>query len=461
MKIKSKTLLHWLMVTLVFVLLASNLLAVAQAAPPVQDPRPPVDGGGGGGGSNGDGSGNRKDGESAVPGCTYVSGQVLNWGFGPQSDIGVELKTGSWQAAATSGSDGGYGLGGLGVGVATLKVAVPPGWSAQLKSLVQDAGVYLTCDYPVIANLAVYSGPQIDPPATITLSASAETLSPGDEVELTLVVKNTLPNDITNVIITNMLPTGLTGLDFTSSRQAKDIRLVDGGPDGQLAVAYFDKLPKNAKVTLRLTVQANEDLPASAQISSNATLFYRESAADQALVNFTTSSSSAVPIPAAIAGDAAKTEAEAEAAPASSAPVTAPEVSAEVAETLAESAALAAQPAAESQPVAASQEAADFVPPGNMPSTGGDLTEILVPTGQTARSEIVLAREVTLMAPPDPAPAQISPAAALTVNTEAARPAVSPSAFSWPITVALAVLFLGALVLGSGLKLIRRAADEE
>jgi hypothetical protein len=67
-------------------------------------------------------------------------GQVLNWGFGPQSDVGIELKTGSWQASTTSGSDGNYGLGGLGVGIATLRVAVPPALWAELQPLVQDAG---------------------------------------------------------------------------------------------------------------------------------------------------------------------------------------------------------------------------------------------------------------------------------------------------------------------------------
>src|SRR5262245_30703424 len=127
MNVKHKSLIRSLFMLAVVILIGLNLLSVAQASPPAQDPRPPSGGGGGGGGGGGSSGGGESGGNhtgdvgsSSGPGCASMIGQVTNWGFGPQGDTRVELKTGSWQTATTSASDGNYGLGGLGVGIATL-----------------------------------------------------------------------------------------------------------------------------------------------------------------------------------------------------------------------------------------------------------------------------------------------------------------------------------------------------
>ena len=146
---------------IVFLLVIGCLLLVVtpvNSAPGLlPELRPTVEPGGGGGGTGGGGGGNgggAGGGESGGPNCGSVTGEVLNWGFGPEANVGLELGTGSWQLSTTSATDGRYAFGGLGVGVARLHVLLAP--ASQLTPLVQEAGVYLTCDFPTIANLAVY-----------------------------------------------------------------------------------------------------------------------------------------------------------------------------------------------------------------------------------------------------------------------------------------------------------------
>ncbi|MEW5961310.1 MAG: hypothetical protein AB1801_26610, partial [Chloroflexota bacterium] len=201
-------------VTVTVVWLGLLLVSAAQA----QDPRPPVDkGGGGNGGGNGGsppsgiGGGGGGGGGSATSACASVSGQVINWGFGPQQGVGVELKTGSWQAATASASDGNYSLGGLGVGVARLNVAIAPALTGELQPAVQDAGVYLNCNFPTVANLAV-SGSEIEAPVSLEM-AGPTGLAADSSIPLRLTVKNGLPNEITNVIVTDLMPAGLVAVE--------------------------------------------------------------------------------------------------------------------------------------------------------------------------------------------------------------------------------------------------------
>jgi uncharacterized repeat protein (TIGR01451 family) len=275
------------------------------------------------------------------------------------------------------------------------------------------------------------------------MEASVEELAVGDKVDLAITIKNTLPNDITNVIITDRLPTGLTPLDFTSSRRPTSLNIVDGGEDGQMAVAYFAALPKNAKVTLRLVAQANEKLSGSGQIRNAATLFYRESVADQAWVDFSTGSS-VTPIPAAATtNDTAATATP----PTESAPAATPVATGEKPIL-----SLPAAPTEEATP--AKESPAEFVPPGNMPVTGNDQIKLPLPAAQAPLINFNSV-PVRLLAPANPLPdaAEIAPLTVSPQPIEATRPAASTPVISMPVVVALALLFLGGLTLGSGFKL--------
>ncbi len=444
MKTEHKIVAQFNLFMAVILLLSALFLGVAQASPPTQDPRPPTGGGGGGGGgSSGGGTagGDGVGGAPTEPGCASLIGQVINWGLGPQGEIETELKTGSWRTATTSASDGNFGFGGLGIGIATLHVAISP--KASQQPLIQDAGVYLNCDYLTIANIALYSGSRVDPPATIEMSAPSQTIAPGSIFEIVLTIKNSLPNDSTNVIVTNMMPRGFTALKVSSSMNPKDAQIVNGGADGQLVIINLDKLPAGAEATLRITVNADVDLVSGTEIRNTATLFYRESAADQSWLDFTVGGDE-LPIPAASAAEGREAGAEfvppaeltsgggaptenGSAAPANGAP---------------------AATGASTAPAKESTASEEAVPPGNMPPTGGDLISLLDPNEEAEGltqwdTPPTLRVGVSARPVPDNAVAENnSPVRVIMNDKRGSGP---------PLTVAVATLFLGLLALGSGI----------
>jgi len=362
MKFRQKNLL----ILMVSVLL-SSLCMVTVAA---QDPRPSDGGSAKPGGSGGNGGVTTT--EST---CAAFKGQVLNWGVGGLGGIGIELKTGSWQVAATSASDGNYSLGNLGVGVAKLHVAVPPEQGG-VTPLAQDAGVYLNCDYPVVANLAVYSGVRPTPPATIQLSAPAA-VAPGDDTVIRVVVKNNLPTDISNVIVTSLMPAGLTAVNVANAAGNSNVaKLVDGGVDGQLVFAHFDRISPGATENILITVTAGQNLAEGAKIRNIATLFYQESVAAQNWVDLTVSAAAGRPKPTPAPSPTKTAPVTVTLTTAATTTLTAT-VAAKAVITPAATITAAAvitptpkKPAITPEP----SEGEDFVPPGKLPTTGEDFS---------------------------------------------------------------------------------------
>ncbi len=366
-------------ISTVFLFVAVILLFVAAPANSAPDLskniRPTVEpGGGGGGGSGGGGPGGAGDGGGGHDGgpsgarCASVVGQVINWGFGPQEGVSVELKTGSWQASAQSASDGNYGLGGLGVGLAILHVSLAPEWAGQLEPLVQDAGIYLNCDFPTVANIALFSGSRTNPPATIQMSALRQVMAPGGGTQITLTLQNGLPNDITNAIVTDLLPLGLTAVDVSTSTGVAQI--IDGGDDGQLVVVNLDKMAAGAKATIQIDVIAAPEGIGSIQLRNTATLFYRESAADQAWLDFTIGRGGAV------APAVAPTVATVPAISAEASPTPEPQPSPTPLPT--------ATPLSAPPPTAEPEAEEEFIPPDGLPTTGDQFVppDLLPITGQ-------------------------------------------------------------------------------
>ena len=269
----------WIIVAIV-VAWGTNFTPVALA----QDPRPPVDTGGGSGGGGAKDKSDDKKPQRVT--CGAVIGQLINWGYRAEPGIAAVLSTGSWQVSDISSTEGNYSFGGLGVGVARLNVSLAPG--ASLQPAIRDAAVHLTCDYPTYANIALFSGSGIEPPVALQMSASTDIVSWDDDTRITLTVQNNLPTDISNVIVTNVMPPGLTALAVSTSANvpAENARIVDGGDDGQLAVAYLDKMASGTEEKVVITVRAIEDTPHT-QMRNTATLFYRESVAVQDSLDLT------------------------------------------------------------------------------------------------------------------------------------------------------------------------------
>ncbi len=367
MKTDRKTLSRSLVIVGVILLAGLFTLSVARAAPLFQDPRPPVDRDGNGGGEGGAGGGGNGDGSDQLT-CASLDGQVLNWGFGPEANVTVELSTGSWNVTSASASDGRYGFGGLGVGVAKLRLILAPEQQSQLQPWVQEAAVYLNCDFHTVANLAVFSGSQIEPPATIEMFAPA-TLTTDSRTPLRLTVINGLPTEISDVIVTDLIPPGLVALEVqAASAEPQNMKIIDGGDDGQLVVVHLDNLPAGAEANIFVTIAAAAEVPDGTQITNTATLFYRESVADQTRIDFTVGQGAGV-APSQVTAPAP----EAEASPAAEAAVT---PTSQV------------EPASTPLPAPTTEEEGEaFVPPPeNVPTTGENLIPpgLLPTTGEDA-----------------------------------------------------------------------------
>jgi uncharacterized repeat protein (TIGR01451 family) len=233
---------------------------------------------------------------------------------------------------------------------------------------VQEAAVYLNCDFHTVANLAVFSGSGVEPPATIEMFAP-DTLTADSRIPLRLTVKNSLPTEISNVIVTDLMPPGLVALDVqAASAEPENMRIVGNGDDGQLVAVHLNNLPAGAEANIFVTIAAAADVPDGAQISNMATLFYRESIADQARIDFTIGQGAGV----------------------SPSQVTAPAPEAEASPTAEVSPTPTALPEPTPTPLpesAADEEGEAFVPPPeNVPTTGENLIPpgLLPTTGEDA-----------------------------------------------------------------------------
>jgi hypothetical protein len=353
---------------LVMVILGVISAPIVQAAPPAQDPRPPVNRGGD------EVKGDRGEGTAGLD-CAALSGEIINWGYRPEPDILTRLQAGGWEVSTLSGNDGKYNFTGLGVGLARLNVILAP--QAGLKPLTADAVVYLNCEHPVVANLGVYSGPAAEPPVSLSMTASSRTIAAGSESTISLTVANELPTDISQVVVTNLMPEGLLAWQ---SAPAEKSQIIPVGADGQLVVAYLDTVAAGEQVEVVITVSAVEDTPVS-EVSNTATLFYRESVAVQASLNLAVQGSGGPVIPAALQETDSTTlvAAEAAAAPADSASETTPATRDEAAKAASEPA--SSGPEQSSAPIAPaettqtgqvqSEQSTGFTPPDSaLPVTG-------------------------------------------------------------------------------------------
>jgi len=161
---------------------------------------------------------------------------------------------------------------------------------------------------------------------------------------------------------------------------AADTQIVNG-PNGQLVAVYIESLSSGDETNIRLEVMGAPDLPETTQTTNTATLFYKESVADQASLDFTVGAGS-VPVFAPTA--------EAETTPALSA--AASTGTPEPLPTATPASTEAMEPAVSPEPTEESEGGEEFVPPGGLPTTGDNFVppgflpttgEIILPPSNT------------------------------------------------------------------------------
>jgi uncharacterized repeat protein (TIGR01451 family) len=254
-----------------------------------------------------------------------------------------------------------------------------------------------------VVNVAVYGGPRITPPATIAMSAPPK-LVPGQNTVVRLVVKNTLPTPISQVVVTDLFPAGLTPVEVKIADGSGAAQIVDAGDKGQLVFVNLGSLPAGGVENILITVAVAKNF-AAAPVKNTATLFYRESAADQVTMEFNSGATgsenevapaavpeTATPVPT-VAATAVPAQTPTLTAPVEVTPTvtiseeitvaaeTAAEISATV-ETTATVEAIATVPPAETP---AAQADDSFIPPSGLPTTGDDFVPppgVLPATGE-------------------------------------------------------------------------------
>lgn len=204
--------------------------------------------------------------------CASVYGVTLNWGFGNQSNVGLQLGHGDWQVNQLTANDGDYRFGNLGRGIGIL--SVNPG-TENLTPMVDNAAVRLTCDFHTQANIGLYSGSERPtPPATVSMSVSPQTISPGETATVMFKLNNTLPTGISHVILTDLFPAGLTIDSVNASKGTVDI------VDNMLTI-MVGEISSESEESVAVILRAADTLESGTELQNTATLFYAESAADQ------------------------------------------------------------------------------------------------------------------------------------------------------------------------------------
>ena len=111
-------------------------------------------------------------------------------------------------------------------------------------------------------------------------------LAPADPAT-NLTVTNSLPNPMSQVIVTDLMPDGLTIEAVNTSAGTSEV------VGGKMLTVMIGSLPEKGEVAISISASVGANVAAGTQLSNAATLFYAESAADQAMRTINVSSGGA------------------------------------------------------------------------------------------------------------------------------------------------------------------------
>ncbi len=267
-----------LIVGLVFISLPT--VVVAQGPPPDRPESPtdrpegpsgdsesPVGGSGGsGGGSTPGGSGD----DTFLNLCPTVHGLAINWGYRNIPKLPVKLSGAGWQTQKITDDNGYYASECMGVGIALLNLAAPPG----LNPLTTDVAIRLGYKSSFEANLGLY-GDEVDPKLFVfpIVTASDTSVLPGETLIYTIQVTNTLGTPASGqkmweVMVTDLLPEGLTPVAVTSTLGGVELW-------GNLVTADIGQLESGQTATIIVTTIVREDVLPASLITNRVSLIHQ------------------------------------------------------------------------------------------------------------------------------------------------------------------------------------------
>ncbi|HDN80816.1 MAG TPA: hypothetical protein ENG33_10180 [Chloroflexi bacterium] len=151
-----------------------------------------------------------------MPANSTVQGYVYNYSSGrPVPGIEVVISGGGWSTSTRSDSNGFYRFQGLGYGVATLNLRLPPGFTRANP----DLKVFLDGKNTVEVNLGFYAGEKPSWPVQLSLLQKTLFVKSGADFEIGFEVRNTGSEVLDGIEVEVNLP-GVVSLKGVSPEMA-------------------------------------------------------------------------------------------------------------------------------------------------------------------------------------------------------------------------------------------------
>jgi hypothetical protein len=202
-----------------------------------------------------------------------LKGRVINLATGePEIGVAVVFVTGGVSVEVESDENGAYAFEHLGAANGVLNVV--PAQGSGLRPATADVAVRPKVGVETVVNLGVSPNGSAAPPLIPTVQLSPDYVGAGELMTITVLVKNTLPEAITDATVTNWLPARLAPVDIHSST---------GNPyfSDNLAIAELGSLAAGSGALVEIVAQATGGRTAASALQGRVSFFYRESSASQ------------------------------------------------------------------------------------------------------------------------------------------------------------------------------------
>lgn len=205
-----------------------------------------------------------------------LHGGILDWGKGYMpEDVRVSLKGDGWEIFAETDEWGQYYFRAIGNEIAVLNVIAPAN-RPELRPLASDLPVKVRVDGELIVNMALYpQGADVKPIVTLKMVSSATEAKPGKNVSFIITVENGWNDWANDVIVGDMLP---SGLEYVSATVSQGQIIYEKG----LVWATLGPVAAGSSATVTVMAKVKDDAVPEETIVNKAAVYYRENVAVEA-----------------------------------------------------------------------------------------------------------------------------------------------------------------------------------